>query len=106
MASRPLSRFAGKGRGENFPILCTFKALRGGKFSLPSIGRREHCARRRRYEAGCFGGGREPRSREAVMAVEFARKLEHPVHRQKIALHHHDARDDHRLAETSDLKLH
>jgi hypothetical protein len=37
--------------------------------------------------AAVSGGGREPRPPEAVMAVEFARKLEHPAHRQKIMVH-------------------
>jgi len=50
-----------------------------------------------------LGQGGEPRAREAVIAVELARKFDHSIHRLKIALHHHGACDDHRLAEPGDL---
>jgi hypothetical protein len=39
-----------------------------------------------------------------VIAVEFARQPDQPVHCLKIALHHHGARDDHRFAEPGDLQ--
>jgi hypothetical protein len=43
--------------------------------------------------------------REAVIAVEFARQPDQPVHRLKIAVHHHRARDDHRFVDPGDLQL-
>jgi hypothetical protein len=43
--------------------------------------------------------------RKAVIAVELADQLDHPVHSPEIALHHQGARNDHPFAEPGDLQL-